>query len=114
MKKSALTFGIVLLLTLCWLFPAYAADPVLVENISLGQESAVISVGKTLALKSVIEPKKATNKKLVWSSSNDEIATVKDGKVKGISTGDATITASSSDGSDITATITISCINTNV
>ena len=110
MKKSILALIVVLMLSLCWLLPAYAADPILVENISLGQETAVLSVGKTLTLKPVIEPKKATNKKLEWSSSNDEIATVKDGKVKGISTGDVTITVNSSDGSNITATLTISVV----
>ena len=43
-------------------------------TITPGQHS--LAVGKKLTLKATVGPKKATNKKVVWSSSNTKYATV--------------------------------------
>ncbi|MGN0395997.1 MAG: Ig-like domain-containing protein, partial [Coprococcus sp.] len=59
-----------------------------------------VAVGKTTKLKATVTPKNASNKKVVWSTSNKKIATVSSsGIVKGIKAGKATITATASDGS---------------
>jgi|GEM_PF-4179061 len=50
-------------------------------------------------LESVIEPENAANKKVMWSSSNEKVATVDSGGwVQGLISGDATITATTEDG----------------
>ncbi|MDE7409795.1 MAG: Ig-like domain-containing protein [Muribaculaceae bacterium] len=49
----------------------------------------------------VIIPENATNKQLRWYSSNDNVATVKDGVVKLIKKGTAIITAEALDGSNV-------------
>ena len=50
--------------------------------------------GETLTLKAVVAPEKATNKGIKWSSSNTKIAAVdKNGKVKALQNGTATIKA---------------------
>ena len=50
-------------------------------------------------LESVIEPENAENKKIMWSSSNEKVATVDSGGwVQGLVSGDATITATTEDG----------------
>ena len=63
MLKRICLFLICMVFSLCIVFQAFAADPVPVERITLEPASAVVSVGKTLNVKAVIEPKNATAKK---------------------------------------------------
>lgn len=74
-------------------------NPVRVKSIKLNKKKATVKVGKTTKLKITFNPKKPTNKKVTWKSSNKKVATVdKNGKVKGIKKGKVTITATSKDG----------------
>lgn len=57
-------------------------------QVKLSTSSVTISVGQTYALKVT-----GTTKKVTWTSSNNKIALVSNGKIKGIKTGSATITA---------------------
>ena len=64
--------------------------------------------GETLTLKAVVAPEKATNKGIKWSSSNTKIAAVdKNGKVKALQNGTATIKATAKDGSCVSASCRI-------
>lgn len=69
-----------------------------VESVSLDKTSVELTEGETITLTATVKPDNATNKKVIWSSSNEEIATVKDGVVSAIKEGEATITAKSDDG----------------
>ena len=69
-----------------------------VESVSLDKTTAEITEGETITLTATIKPENASNKKVIWSSSNEEIATVKDGVVTAIKEGEAIITAKSEDG----------------
>ena len=92
------------------LSPALASDPVPVESIVLEPAAAVISVGKTLTVKASVTPKNASARQPVWSSSDESVATVLNGKVKGIAPGTATITAKAADESGITASMEITVV----
>lgn len=64
--------------------------------------------GETLTWKAVVAPEKATNKGIKWSSSNTKIAAVdKNGKVKALQNGTATIKATAKDGSGVSASCKI-------
>ena len=64
--------------------------------------------GETLTLKALVAPEKATNKGIKWSSSNTKIAAVdKNGKVKALQNGTATIKATAKDGSGVSASCKI-------
>ena len=64
--------------------------------------------GETLTLKAVVAPEKATNTGIKWSSSNTKIAAVdKNGKVKALQNGTATIKATAKDGSGVSASCKI-------
>ncbi len=66
---------------------------VAVSSIKLNQTTVTLSKGETVALTATVLPENATDKTVTWSSSNTDIATVDNGKVKAISVGKTTIVA---------------------
>lgn len=72
---------------------------VALTGIAFEKNGYEIGVGEETALKIVFTPENASNKKVSWSSSDPTIVAVdKQGKIKGLTTGKATITAQSEDG----------------
>ena len=81
-----------------------------VTGVSLNKTSMTLSVGGTETLTATVAPDDATNKKVTWSSSNTDVATVgDDGKVTAVAHGTATITVTTEDGSK-TATCSVTVI----
>ena len=75
-----------------------------VSSIKLNATSKTLYNGKSTTLKATVFPTNATNKSLTWKSSNTKVATVdKNGKVKALKVGNAIITATSTDGSNVSA-----------
>jgi uncharacterized protein YjdB len=71
-----------------------------VTGVILDQTSLNLAVGDTTAtLAATVMPENATNKGVIWSSSNDAVATVAEGVVTPVAAGTATITVTTSDGS---------------
>ena len=83
-----------------------AGEPVAVTGITLDKTAAEVEQGKTLTLTATVAPADATNKRVEWTSSNENVATVDNGTVTGITVGTATITAKTVDG-EYTAACTI-------
>lgn len=83
------------------------STPVAVSGVALDKIVATINVGKTVTVKATVTPANADNKTLVWTSSNTKIATVSNGVVKGVKAGRVIITAKTTDGSNISATCTV-------
>ncbi len=70
-----------------------------VTGVSIDKTTDTISVGSTSQLTATVTPSSATEKGVTWSSSNTAVATVSDkGLVKAVSSGTATITATTVDG----------------
>ena len=79
-----------------------------VSKITLNKTSASLIKGDTLALKATVTPATATNKAVIWKSSNTKIATVSStGKVTAKAAGTVTITCTAKDGSGKKATCRI-------
>ncbi len=71
-----------------------------VEKISLSPSNWTGNIGSTITLTPTIEPGDATVQTIEWKSSDTKVATVSSyGTVKAIGTGEATITATATDGS---------------
>lgn len=69
-----------------------------VKNITLSDSEMKIMVGKEVTLTAEVEPANATEKKIVWTSSDESIATVdQDGKVTALKSGDVIIEAATPD-----------------
>ena len=69
-----------------------------VAGITLDKKTYSIEEGATGTLVATINPVDATNKNVVWTSSNEKVATVENGTIKAISAGTTTITATTQDG----------------
>lgn len=90
----------------CWIS---VDDPIThVSYVSIEYiERSVIGIGETSVLTVHVYPEDATNKNVIWTSSNDNVASVADGVVTGISAGTAEIIVTAEDGG-ASATCTIS------
>ena len=79
-----------------------------VTKVKLNKTKSTMTIGKKQTLKATVTPKKASNKAVIWKSSNTKIATVTSkGVVKAKKAGTVTITATAKDGSGKKATCKI-------
>ena len=76
----------------------------LASSITLSQNSLEIGIGATATLVATVLPENTTDKRVMWTSSNTAIASVAAGMVQGNSMGECIITATTLDGSNLTAT----------
>ncbi|MDI4643512.1 GH32 C-terminal domain-containing protein [Cohnella hashimotonis] len=85
---------------------AYTTVPV--TGVTVSPASKQVLVGGKNRLQAVVAPQNATNKNVIWSTSNASIATVVNGVVTGKAAGTATITATTRDGAKVgTSTVTV-------
>ncbi|MGE5416356.1 MAG: Ig-like domain-containing protein [Acidobacteriota bacterium] len=84
-----------------------------VTGITLVPDNVTISVsGAAYQINATVTPSNATNKVLTWKSSNDAIATIDNtGKVTPKAVGTVTITATSTDGTSVAGTCTVTVKN---
>lgn len=69
-----------------------------VTGMSLSENEVSVERGKTKTIEANITPADATSKNVYWKSSDDSVATVSNGTIRGVSKGTATITATTKDG----------------
>lgn len=70
-----------------------------VKGVKLKTTKKTLDIKESVTLKAVIKPKKATNQKLIWTSSNKKVVKVNSkGKITGLKKGSATITVKTADG----------------
>lgn len=85
----------------------------LVKEVILNQTSLNLTEGENFQLTAVVTPTDASNKSLKWSSTNTDVASVdENGKVTALKQGSTTISAKTTDGSNITANCEVKVIKT--
>ena len=78
------------------------------EEITLNNTELTVDVKKSAVLKATVLPKDTDNKKVIWTSSDESVATVnRDGRVTGVALGDCEITCTSQDSGDVQAKATV-------
>ena len=83
-------------------------NPTMASSINLDQSSITLSIGSTQTLTATVLPANTNDKTVTWSSSDESIATVDaNGKAPAVSQGLATITATTNDGSNLSASCNV-------
>ena len=83
------------------------------SSISLDKTSISLKATESETLKATILPATTTNQAVTWKSDNEAIATVDaNGVVTAIAVGEATITATTTDGTNLSASCTVNVIHT--
>lgn len=84
-------------------------NPTLAQEIELNRSTAALKVGGTIQLSVIFTPETTTNKNVIWQSSNSSVASVSNqGLVSAMALGECVVTASTLDGSNISATCNVS------
>ena len=77
------------------------------ESITLSKGEIDMFVGEEVELEATVLPEYASDKSVTWTTSDGNVATVENGKVKAVGEGSATITATTANGLTATATVTV-------
>ena len=87
--------------------------PTLAESITLDKTEISLEATETATLVATVLPELTTNKSVVWTSSNEAVATVDaNGVVTAIALGEAVITATTTDGTNLSATCKVTVVPT--
>lgn len=85
--------------------------PILASSITIDETTAKLAVGEFTQLTATVLPDNTTNKQVVWLSNNSQIASVsKSGLVHAVKPGSCEISASTGDGSDLSAICIVTVI----
>ena len=97
MRKRFVTTLIIGILALACAFGFTACNkessPVSVTGITLNKTELSLDFGGEEPLVATVQPENATDKTVIWTSSDESVATVENGKVSALKVGTATITA---------------------
>ena len=84
------------------------AKPVLAQSLTFDITTKEVEAGESFKITATVKPDDTTNKTLTWSSSNTAVATVDaNGKVTTITPGTVQIKATTTDGSNLSATCNV-------
>lgn len=82
-----------------------------VSSITLDKSEASLTIGETLQLTATLIPEEATDKSVTWSSSDEKVATVTaEGLATAVGIGKVVITATTNDGTSLSATCEITVL----
>lgn len=83
-----------------------------VKSITLNHDTYSLDKGESVILEATVLPENAGNKEVSWTSSNENVVMVsKSGKVVYMADGEAVVTATATDGSDVSASCTFTCVD---
>ena len=78
-----------------------------VEGIELDKAEIALIKGETATLTASVKPAVATNKEVTWTSTNEKVATVANGVVTAVASGQATIKATTVEGGFVTECVVV-------
>lgn len=84
-----------------------APEIIEVTSVSLNKSSLALEIGESETLTATVLPSNATDKSVTWTSSDQAVAMVANGKVTAVGSGIATITATVSNGKTAICRITV-------
>lgn len=84
-----------------------------VKSITMDETNVTLGAGEAYIIRATINPSDATYKDITWTSSNENVITVNNGKIQAKSSGEATVTASTKEGKKANCTFSVSDIAPN-
>ena len=84
-----------------------APEVIEVTSVSLDKTSLTLEIGESETLTTTILPNNATDKSVTWTSSDQAVASVANGKITAVGSGTAMITATTSNGKTAICTVTV-------
>lgn len=92
---------------------SFIIPPTLVKEVAIDKQEVSLRANETATLSVTVLPAFATDKSIIWTSSDTSVATVDQvGTVKAIGVGEATITATAADGSGRSASCMVTVLAT--
>lgn len=79
-------------------FDSQVVANVPVTGVTVSNKNVTVKANNSVLITATVEPSDATNKYCVWSSDNPSIATVDNGRIRGMSEGNCTVTVTTNDG----------------
>ena len=81
-----------------------------VTEVTLKETETTVATGRTVQLHATVLPNNANNRQVTWTSSDESVATVRNGAVTGRKAGECTVTCASVSNPEISATIPVRVI----
>lgn len=81
-----------------------------VTDIVVGQYDVTVATGRSVQLKVNVLPQSANDRSVTWTSSDESIATVRNGQITGRRAGECYVTCTSNSNPDISADVAVSVI----
>ena len=78
-----------------------------VTGVTLNKTELSLTVGESATLTATAMPANATDKSVMWSSSDPSVATVENGRITAVGEGTATVTVTTSNGKTASCTVTV-------
>ncbi len=86
-----------------------------VEALALSQSEVLMTaIGETVTLEAIVTPENATDKTVLWATTDETVAMVEDGVVTAVANGTAVISAETNNGIKAECTITVKQASENV
>ena len=101
-KSISLALTVAILFTAC-----KDKDAIEAASVTLNKTALTLNEGESETLTAIVEPTEAEDKTVTWSSSNNSVATVSNGKITAIKEGTATITAKITNNKAATCEVTV-------
>ena len=84
-----------------------------VDSITISDTSIMLAKGNTQQLSAIVRPFNASDRGVIWTTSDEAVAVVENGKVTAVGAGTAVITATAKADETFTATCTVSVVELN-
>ena len=81
-----------------------------VTEITFSQEELTVANGRSVQAKVTVQPKDASDRTVSWTSSDEDIATVKGGQITGHKAGECTVICTSNSNPEISAAVKVTVI----
>ena len=85
-----------------------------IESITISQTSMMMAKGTAQQLTAIVRPFNASDRGVIWTSSDETVATVENGKVVAVGAGSAVITATAKADETFIATCSVTVVELNV